>query len=170
VDEGRHVNFGYFALRRSIPTMEAAKRESLEDFCLRACDLMYARDERTGFQGVKAVWNEMGWHGEKICRDTVASSPTTRAWTRAVHVPRPSRRLEPGGPDAHPMTPLADRPHCSRRPPRDRIPVRHAREGCSPTGFIRHARRTTDKSLNVTLNVRPRPVGTYIAQHDGELR
>ena len=26
-DEGRHVNFGYFALRRSIPNMDAAKRE-----------------------------------------------------------------------------------------------------------------------------------------------
>jgi hypothetical protein len=79
-DEGRHVNFGYFALRRSIPTMEAAKRELLEDFCLRACDLMYARDERTGFQGVKTVWNEMGWDGDKIWRETVATSPTTRAF------------------------------------------------------------------------------------------
>jgi hypothetical protein len=28
-DEGRHVNFGYFALKRSIPDMEAAKREYL---------------------------------------------------------------------------------------------------------------------------------------------
>src|SRR3989441_9139613 len=37
----------------------------------------------------------------------------------------------------------------ARRRPHDRIPVRHAREGFSPTGFIRHARRTTDKSLNV---------------------
>ena len=27
-DEGRHVNFGYFALRRSIPNMEAAKRDT----------------------------------------------------------------------------------------------------------------------------------------------
>ncbi len=36
--------------------------------------------------------------------------------------------------------------------PRDRIPVRRVREGFSPTGFIRHARRTTDKSLNVELN------------------
>src|SRR5205814_6925705 len=32
---------------------------------------------------------------------------------------------------------------------RDTIPVRHAGEGFSPTGFIRHARRTADKSLNV---------------------
>src|SRR2546422_6881159 len=29
-DEGRHVNFGYFALRRSIPDMAPAKREYLE--------------------------------------------------------------------------------------------------------------------------------------------
>ena len=41
VDEGRHVNFGYFALRRSIPNMEPAKREYLEDFTFRACDHMY---------------------------------------------------------------------------------------------------------------------------------
>src|SRR5205085_3789178 len=44
-DEGRHVNFGYFALRRAIPQMEAAKREYLEDFCFRACDMLYSRDE-----------------------------------------------------------------------------------------------------------------------------
>src|SRR5207244_9977702 len=42
-DEGRHVNFGYFALRRAIPDMEVAKREYLEDFTFRVCDLMYAR-------------------------------------------------------------------------------------------------------------------------------
>jgi len=35
--------------------------------------------------------------------------------------------------------------------PHDRIPVRHARAGFSSTGFIRHARRTTDKSLNVSV-------------------
>ena len=52
-DEGRHVNFGYFALRRSIPNMEPAKRE-YSGFTFRACDHMYARDERTGFQSVKA--------------------------------------------------------------------------------------------------------------------
>ena len=32
---------------------------------------MYARDERTGFHSIKDVWNEMGWDGEKIWRDTV---------------------------------------------------------------------------------------------------
>jgi hypothetical protein len=32
---------------------------------------------------------------------------------------------------------------------RDTLPVRHARAGFSPTGLIRHARRTADKSLNV---------------------
>src|SRR5438309_1599366 len=46
-DEGRHVNFGYFALRRSIPDMAPAKREYLEDFTFRVCDAMYARDERS---------------------------------------------------------------------------------------------------------------------------
>jgi hypothetical protein len=79
-DEGRHVNFGYFALRRAIPDMEAAKREYLEDFTFRVCDLMYARDERTGFQSIKHVWNELGWDGDEIWRDTVAHSQTTKAF------------------------------------------------------------------------------------------
>ena len=79
-DEGRHVNFGYFALRRSIPTMEPAKREYLEDFTFKACDLMYARDERTGFQSIKTVWKEMGWDGDKIWNDTVAHSQTTKTF------------------------------------------------------------------------------------------
>ena len=79
-DEGRHVNFGYFALRRSIPTMSAGKREYLEDFCFKACDLLYSRDERTGFQSIKTVWNEMGWDGDKIWRDTVANSQTTKTF------------------------------------------------------------------------------------------
>jgi P-aminobenzoate N-oxygenase AurF len=79
-DEGRHVNFGYFALRRSIPGMEPAKRAQLEDFTFKACDLMYARDERTGFRSIQGVWNELGWDGEKIWRDTVKSSQTTKAF------------------------------------------------------------------------------------------
>ncbi|MBI3638018.1 MAG: ferritin-like domain-containing protein [Candidatus Rokubacteria bacterium] len=79
-DEGRHVNFGYFALRRAIPNMEPAKREYLEDFCVRACDLMYARDENTGFRSIQTVWNEMGWDGEKIWKDTVEHSMTTKAF------------------------------------------------------------------------------------------
>ncbi len=79
-DEGRHVNFGYFALRRSIPNMEPAKREYLEDFTFRACDHMYARDERTGFQSVKSVWNEMGWDGEELWRDTIRNSQTTKSF------------------------------------------------------------------------------------------
>jgi hypothetical protein len=79
-DEGRHVNFGYFALRRSIADMAPAKREYLENFTLRVCDAMYARDERTGFQSIKTVWNEMGWDGDKIWRDTVAHSQTTKAF------------------------------------------------------------------------------------------
>ncbi len=79
-DEGRHVNFGYFALRRSIPGMDPGKREYLEDFTFKACDLMYARDEHTGFQSIKTVWNEMGWDGDKIWNDTVANSQTTKTF------------------------------------------------------------------------------------------
>ena len=79
-DEGRHVNFGYFALRRSIPTMDPEKRAYLEYFTFKACDLMYARDERTGFRSIQNVWNEMGWDGEKIWRDTVATSQTTKTF------------------------------------------------------------------------------------------
>jgi len=79
-DEGRHVNFGYFALRRSIPAMEPAQRDYLEDFTFKACDLMYARDDRTGFQSIKTVWNEMGWDGDKIWKDTVANSQTTKTF------------------------------------------------------------------------------------------
>src|SRR5438552_14029602 len=79
-DGGRHVNFGYFALRRSIPAMELAQRDYLEDFTFRACDLMYARDDRTGFQSIKTVWSEMGWDGDKIWDDTVANSQTTKTF------------------------------------------------------------------------------------------
>jgi hypothetical protein len=77
-DEGRHVNFGYFALRRAIPSMDSARRAYLEDFCFKACDLLYSRDERTGFQSIKTVWSEMGWDADKIWRDTVANSLTTK--------------------------------------------------------------------------------------------
>jgi hypothetical protein len=58
--------------------MEASKREYREDFCFRACDLLYSRDERTGFQSIKTVWGEMGWDADKIWRDTVANSMTTK--------------------------------------------------------------------------------------------
>ena len=77
-DEGRHVNFGYFALRRAIPAMDEDKRACLEDFAFAACDKLYGRDERTGFQSIKQVWNEMGWDGDKIWRDTIANSMTTK--------------------------------------------------------------------------------------------
>ena len=60
--------------------MEPAKREYLEDFTFKACDVLYARDERTGFQSIKNVWNEMGWDGDKIWRETVATSQTTKAF------------------------------------------------------------------------------------------
>ena len=35
--------------------MEAAKRQYLEDFTYKVCDLMYARDERTGFRSIQEV-------------------------------------------------------------------------------------------------------------------
>jgi hypothetical protein len=104
-DEGRHVNFGYFALRRSIPEMEPARRAQLEDFAFRACDGMYGRDERTGFQSIKTVWREMGWDGEEVFRDTVANSQTVKTFNRflftEVLIPRLQRlglmsaRVEP---------------------------------------------------------------------------
>ncbi|MBI4590014.1 MAG: ferritin-like domain-containing protein [Candidatus Rokubacteria bacterium] len=104
-DEGRHVNFGYFALRRSIPLMGDPTRAFLEDFALKACDAMYARDEHTGFQSIKGVWNEMGWDGEAIFRDTITNSQTVKAFNRLlfteVLIPRLQRlglispRVEP---------------------------------------------------------------------------
>ncbi|HEU5323410.1 MAG TPA: ferritin-like domain-containing protein [Methylomirabilota bacterium] len=104
-DEGRHVNFGYFALRRSIPEMDPDRRAELEDFAYRACDAMYGRDEHTGFQSIKTVWNELGWDGEKIWRDTVANSQTVKTFNRflftEVLIPRLQRlglispRVEP---------------------------------------------------------------------------
>jgi hypothetical protein len=65
--------------------------------------------------------------------------PHLSACTR---VPRPSSVANRHDQRHHRLFPLLAHRH-------DRIPVRHAREGFSPTGFIRHARRTTDKSLNV---------------------
>jgi hypothetical protein len=104
-DEGRHVNFGYFALKRSIPEMDSATREHLEDFSFRACDAMYGRDERTGFQSIKAVWSEMGWDAEKTWRDVITNSQTVKAFNRLlfteVLIPRLQRlglvspRVEP---------------------------------------------------------------------------
>ena len=94
-DEGRHVNFGYFALRRSIPIMTAEKREILEDFAFKACDLMFVRDERTGFQSIKTVWTEMGWDADTVWRDTIANSQTARVFNRylftEVLIPRLQR-------------------------------------------------------------------------------
>jgi hypothetical protein len=93
-DEGRHVNFGYFALRRSIPAMKPELREQLEDFAFRACDLMYGRDERTGFQSIKHVWREMGWDADKVWRDTIANSETTRSFNRFLFTEILIPRLE----------------------------------------------------------------------------
>jgi len=104
-DEGRHVNFGYFALKRALPEMDPDKRARLEDFALKACDAMYTRDERTGFRSVKTVWEEMGLDGEATVRDAIANSPTVKVFNRflftEVLIPRLQRlglmssRVEP---------------------------------------------------------------------------
>lgn len=93
-DEGRHVNFGYFALRRAIPTLPPGRRAVLEDFAFRACDAMYGRDEHTGFRSVRRVWNEMGWDGDAVWRDTVANSQTTKAFNRMLFTEVLIPRLE----------------------------------------------------------------------------
>src|SRR3989442_2914982 len=109
-DEGRHVNFGYFALRRSIPHMDGAKREFLEDFTFKACDQMYARDERTGFQSVKNVWGEMGLDGGGRVRRHQGDLATTQ---------RGKKRLLPADTDSPPPTPQAHlRRHGGAPPPR----------------------------------------------------
>jgi hypothetical protein len=94
-DEGRHVNFGYFALKRALPDMDGARHELLEDFALRACDSMFARDERMGFQSVRGVWKEMGWDADAIWRDTMTNSQTAKAFNRflftEVLIPRLQR-------------------------------------------------------------------------------
>src|SRR3990172_3470748 len=61
-------------------TQDPTLAQLLEDFTFKVCDLMYARDERTGFQSVKQVWAEMGWDGDEIWRDTVAHSQTTKTF------------------------------------------------------------------------------------------
>jgi hypothetical protein len=94
-DEGRHVNFGYFALKRALPDMEASKHQMLEDFALRACDSMFARDERTGFKSIRDVWQEMGWDADAVWRDTMTNSMTAKAFNRylftEVLIPRLQR-------------------------------------------------------------------------------
>jgi P-aminobenzoate N-oxygenase AurF len=104
-DEGRHVNFGYFALKRAIPTMEESRRAQLEDFALRACDAMYGRDAHTGFRSVRTVWTEMGWDAEAVWLDTVENAATIKVFNRllftGVLIPRLQRlgllssRVEP---------------------------------------------------------------------------
>jgi len=104
-DEGRHVNFGYFALRRTIPTLPPDRRDYLEDFALATCDAMYGRDERTGFRSIQTVWNEMGWDGEAVWKDTIKNSQTLKTFNRflftEVLIPRLQRlglmssRVEP---------------------------------------------------------------------------
>jgi ribonucleotide reductase beta subunit family protein with ferritin-like domain len=104
-DEGRHVNFGYFALKRAIPALDESRRAELEDFALRACDAMYGRDARTGFRSIQTVWSEMGWDAEATWLDTVENAQTIRVFNRllftGVLIPRLQRlgllssRVEP---------------------------------------------------------------------------
>ena len=60
-----------------------------------ACDSMFARDERTGFQSVRGVWKEMGWDADAIWRDTMTNSQTAKAFNRflftEVLIPRLQR-------------------------------------------------------------------------------
>jgi hypothetical protein len=84
-DEGRHVNFGYFALRRSIPRLPVAKREYLEDFALRACDGMYGRDEHAGFGSIRTVWAELGYPDPNaVYREVLAESITMKTFNRLL--------------------------------------------------------------------------------------
>src|SRR6266540_6773167 len=104
-DEGRHVNFGYFALKRSIPDLDAARRDYLEDFALRACDAIFARDEHTGFRSITTVWDELGYDGVAVWRDSIVNSLTVKTFNRflftEVLIPRLQRlglmssRVEP---------------------------------------------------------------------------
>jgi hypothetical protein len=104
-DEGRHVNFGYFALKRAIPAMDESRRAELEDFAVRACDAMYGRDAHTGFRSIETVWAEMGWDAEATQLDVVQNAATIRVFNRllftGVLIPRLQRlglltsRVEP---------------------------------------------------------------------------
>lgn len=93
-DEGRHVNFGYFALKRAIPALEEDARTYLEDFAFKACDAMYGRDERTGFRSVKTVWAEMGWDAEDVWQDLIANSQTLKVFNRLLFTEVLIPRLE----------------------------------------------------------------------------
>jgi hypothetical protein len=64
--------------------MDPARRATLEDFALRACDGLYGRDARTGFRSVRTVWTEMGWDGDEVWRDTIENSQTVRAFNRLL--------------------------------------------------------------------------------------
>jgi hypothetical protein len=95
-DEGRHVNFGYFALRRSIPELPEARRQDLEDFALRACDAMYGRDERTGFMSIKHAYAELGYKDpDAVYAEVLATSMTMKMFNRflftEVLIPRLQR-------------------------------------------------------------------------------
>lgn len=66
---------------------------------------MYTRDDRTGFQSIKQVWQEMGLDGDETWRDGIANSPTVKVFNRflftEVLIPRLQRlglissRVEP---------------------------------------------------------------------------
>jgi hypothetical protein len=85
-DEGRHVNFGYFSLKRSLPDMDVACREKLEDFAFGACERLYARNEETGFRSIRAVWEELGWDGDQIWRDTIYKAQALNGFHRLLFV------------------------------------------------------------------------------------
>jgi hypothetical protein len=97
-DEGRHVNFGYLALKRAVPAMEPGVRAQLEDFALRACEALCGPDENAGLGSIREVWRDLGWDADRVWRDTAAARrAANRALLTAVLIPRLQRLdLMPG--------------------------------------------------------------------------
>ena len=91
-DEGRHVNFGYFALKRAVPIMEPGIRAQLEDFALRVCESFCGPDENAGLASIRDVWRELGWDADQVWRETAAARRGgNRALLGAVLIPRLQR-------------------------------------------------------------------------------
>jgi hypothetical protein len=103
-DEARHVNFGFFALRRSLAQMDARTRERVEDFAFSACDRLFGRDEQTGFASMATVMDEMGRNGAAWWRH-FAGTPSLRRFNHhlftEILIPR-LRKLEVISPRVEP--------------------------------------------------------------------
>ena len=91
-DEGRHVNFGYFALKRAVPALEPGVRAQLEDFSVRVCESLCGPDENAGLVSIRDVWRELGWDADQVWRETAAARRAgNRALLSAVLIPRLQR-------------------------------------------------------------------------------